>query len=218
MGSYCSPPLSAKFSDELLHCGRLQFISPKLAFSNSNTGIAQLRPSRRESARRVQWARTLKGREHAKCQRLSDLASADDVDLVVCAVRVDRHFETISPALKAGKNVLVEWPLGRNLAEAEELVRLSREHGVRIAAVGCQGRFDTGIRTLKDILAKQRLGKILSTTVTGVGATGGPTLDATYAYLGQIEIGGNMMTIPFGHFMDSFVQGRQHLKAVSFAG
>ena len=51
------------------------------------------------------------------------------MDLVVCSVRVDRHFGAIAPALRAGKNVYVEWPLGKNLEEAEELLRLSKAHG-----------------------------------------------------------------------------------------
>jgi hypothetical protein len=31
--------------------------------------------------------------------------------------------------------------------------------------------------------------------------------DQKTEYLSQIEIGGNMVTIPFGHFMDSFTHG-----------
>jgi predicted dehydrogenase len=39
-----------------------------------------------------------------------DLASNQDVDLVVCSVNVKKHYHLIKPSL-AGKDV-VEWPLG----------------------------------------------------------------------------------------------------------
>ena len=37
-----------------------------------------------------------------------ELANNQNIDLVVCSVRDDRHLKTISPALKAGKDVYVE--------------------------------------------------------------------------------------------------------------
>jgi predicted dehydrogenase len=136
-----------------------------------------------------------------------DLADDKNIDLVVCTVRVDRHYKTITPAIKAGKNVLVEWPLGKNLQEAEELLRLTKEYGVKVAAVGCQGRFDSTFRTVKKLIHDDKIGKVLSTTVVGCGILGGPTLDAANEYVGHIEIGGNLVTIPFGHFMDAFTTG-----------
>lgn len=136
-----------------------------------------------------------------------DLANDQNVDLVVCTVRVDRHYKTIIPAIKAGKNVLVEWPLGKNLQEAEELLKLTKEYNVKLAAVGCQGRFDSTFRTVKSLIDKGKIGKILSTSVVGPGIIGGLALDLGSEYLSQIEIGGNLVTIPFGHFMDSFTHG-----------
>lgn len=126
---------------------------------------------------------------------------------MVCAVRVDRHYKTIVPAIKAGKDVLVEWPLGKNLQEAEELLRLSKECNVKVAAVGCQGRFDSTFRTVKKLINDGEIGKVLSTTAVGPGLIGGTTLEPKTEYLSQIEIGGNLLTIPFAHFVDSFTQG-----------
>jgi predicted dehydrogenase len=140
----------------------------------------------------------------------SDLANDESVDMVVCTVRVDRHFQTIVPAIKAGKNVLVEWPLGKSLQEAEELLKLSQEHNVKLAAVGCQGRFDATFRTVQKLINDGEIGKVLSTTVVGPAMIGGPTLDLKLEYLSQIEVGGNLVTIPLGHFMDSFTRGLLH--------
>lgn len=128
---------------------------------------------------------------------------------------MDRHFATALPCLKAGKNVLVEWPLGKNLAEAQELLAVSKAHNVKIAAVGLQGRFDTGVQALKEILADERIGRVLSTTVVSQGGVGGPTELEKYRYLIDRESGGSLLTIPASHLLDAMREGslpfRHHL-------
>ncbi|KAM3414441.1 hypothetical protein BST61_g9606 [Cercospora zeina] len=183
-----------------------------LQSAESKYTIVAVCNSSRDSAQRAIEALNLPATVRASGNP-QELADADDIDLVVCAVRVDRHFATISPALKAGKNVLVEWPLGKNLAEAEELLRLSQQNGVRVAAVGCQGRYDAAARTIKKLLEEGAIGKVLSTSVTGAGMIGGQVLDAANAYLGQIEVGGNMVTIPVGHFLDTFTRALGPLRS-----
>ena len=68
-----------------------------------------------------------------------DLLKLPDLDLVVVTVKVPNHFELVSAALKAGKAVYSEWPLGRNVAEAIELAKLAKNQQVR-GAVGLQSR------------------------------------------------------------------------------
>lgn len=104
---------------------------------------------------------------------MSDLANDKSVDLVACTVRVDWHYKTIIPAIKAGKNMLVEWPLGKNLQEVEELLKLSKEYNMKLAAVGCQGRFDATFRTVKTLIDDVKIGRVFSTTVVGPGVLGG---------------------------------------------
>lgn len=41
------------------------------------------------------------------------------------------HKQLAMPALHAKKNVFVEWPLGANLAEAEEMAALAKKQGVK---------------------------------------------------------------------------------------
>ncbi|CAF5135011.1 unnamed protein product, partial [Rotaria sp. Silwood1] len=50
-----------------------------------------------------------------------ELAQDPDIDTVVVSVKVPLHKSLIMPTLLQGKNAIVEWPLGRNLQEAEEL-------------------------------------------------------------------------------------------------
>lgn len=49
------------------------------------------------------------------------------------------HYPLAMPALKAKKKVIVEWPLGRNTAEAEEMAALAKSQGVQ-TAVSLQAR------------------------------------------------------------------------------
>ena len=82
------------------------------------------------------------------------------------SVNVPQHYDLIRPALEAGKDVFSEWPLARNLSEAEELVSLAKEKGVR-TLVGLQARQNPSIVKAKEIVASGKLGKILGTTMYG---------------------------------------------------
>jgi len=124
-------------------------------------------------------------------------------------VRVDKHFGAIAPALKAGKNVHVEWPLGKNLEEAEELLRLSKAHGVKRTAVGLQGRFAPSVAKLKELIKDGRIGKVLSSTWIGYGGNGGPTEPERIRYMVDKSVGGNLVTIHFGHAVDFIQQGEK---------
>lgn len=49
------------------------------------------------------------------------------------------HKQLTLPALKAKKDVFVEWPLASNLADAEEMAALAKKQGVK-TWVGLQAR------------------------------------------------------------------------------
>jgi predicted dehydrogenase len=94
------------------------------------------------------------------------LAKDPSVDIVAVSVNVPEHYDLIRPALEAGKDVFCEWPLARNLAEAEEVTKLAKEKGVR-TMVGLQARQNPSILRAKEIIASGKLGNILGTTMFG---------------------------------------------------
>ena len=59
-----------------------------------------------------------------------DLLARPEVDLAVVAVNVTFHRQVATAAIEAAKMVFCEWPLGRNLLEAQEIASLARK--------GCQ--------------------------------------------------------------------------------
>ncbi|TVY83515.1 Galactose/lactose metabolism regulatory protein GAL80 [Lachnellula suecica] len=135
----------------------------------------------------------------------SDLAADPNVDLILVSVRVAAHYALTKPALLAGKEVFVEWPLAATLAQSEELTALAKEKGVR-NIVGVQARASPLITKLRSLLTANSIGSILSTTVVGT-FSGLPhdVFPVGAEYYMDINSGGNPFYIFFGHFLDSFL-------------
>jgi predicted dehydrogenase len=144
----------------------------------------------------------------------SAIASDPNVDIVAVSVNVPEHYALIRPALEAGKDVFVEWPLARNLAEAEELVQLAKEKGVR-TMVGLQARQNPSILKAKEIVESGILGKILGTTLFGHGIIFGPSVPEGFLYGLPVEAGANLLTIPFGHAVDALCYVLGEIKDIS---
>jgi predicted dehydrogenase len=131
-----------------------------------------------------------------------ELVRDDEVDLVVVTVKVPLHHQLVQTALRAGKAVLCEWPLGNGLAEAEDLARLARDRRVP-NFVGLQARSAPAIRYLRDLIADGYVGRTLSTNIIGSGGAWGATFASSRSYLLDRENGATMLTIPFGHTVDA---------------
>ncbi|ROT36470.1 oxidoreductase family protein [Sodiomyces alkalinus F11] len=132
------------------------------------------------------------------------LAADPDIDLVVCITRVDIHFPTIAPSLRAGKPVYVEWPLTDNLPRALELERLSDKTAWESSILGLQGRVDPVVLKLASLLREGRIGKVLSSDVRAWDAMlPRDQVPQVVEYLSQRKVGGNRVTIAYAHFIDS---------------
>ena len=129
------------------------------------------------------------------------MAASPDVDLVVVVVRAPLHRDLVMAGLRAGKAVFCEWPLGANLAEAEEMAAYAREHSIR-TIVGLQGRNDPASRYARDLIARGEIGEVLTANLTVVG---GANYARAAGRLWQRENknGANTLTIAGGHNIDS---------------
>lgn len=148
---------------------------------------------------------------HASAQRAADafglphafenaqaLVRSPEVDLVVITVKVPHHHELVTQALRAGKHVYCEWPLGNGLAEAKELADLAEASG-RVAAVGTQMRVAPEVDYLRQLISEGYVGEVLSTTLVGSGGQWGGETDAAHAYLYDRSNGATLLSIPLGH-------------------
>lgn len=133
--------------------------------------------------------------------RVEDLARCDEVDLVVVAVKVPHHRELVLEALAADKPVLCEWPLANGVAEAEELTRAAE--GKR-AYVGLQGTAAPAVRYLRDLIADGFVGDLVSTSLLATSGPWGGPVGARTEYLLDKANGATLLTIVFGHLVDSF--------------
>ena len=131
---------------------------------------------------------------------VDDLVNDAAVDIVAITVRVPHHRDVVIKALEAGRMVFCEWPLGKNLQEAEELAAFARQAKVR-TFIGTQALASASIRYLKTLVTEGRIGKILSHSIIGYGRIWGPEIsdEATERYLFDRANGATMLTIPVAH-------------------
>ena len=110
------------------------------------------------------WERTRKNirQEYpeAKSYDSFDELLNDNIDLVIVNTPVATHFEYAKKALLAGKHTLVEKAFTATAAEAEELDKIAKEKGVRLA-VFQNRRWDSDFKTVKDVVEKNLLGEIV---------------------------------------------------------
>jgi predicted dehydrogenase len=133
--------------------------------------------------------------------RFGDMAADPDIDLLVVCVRVPGHRDLVMAGLQAGKAVLCEWPLGANLAEAEEMAGLARRRSLT-TIVGLQGRSDPAIRYAGDLVKEGHIGEVLTASLTTVAQAQlqrGPGR----IWQGVRANGANTLTIAGGHAIDA---------------
>lgn len=85
------------------------------------------------------------------CADYQELVALKDLDAVSICTPNAFHKEPTLAALKAGKHVLVEKPIGLNAKEALEMCRAAKK-ARRILAVGHHTRYDPRIETLKALM------------------------------------------------------------------
>lgn len=136
------------------------------------------------------------------------LLERSDVDLVVVAVNIIHHQHLVDAALDAGKMVFSEWPLGRNLREAEDIARRASIAGVR-TAIGLQARYHPAVRHARELVAEGYIGEVLATTIVGSGIAWSGVTDQSHAYMFDRANGANTLTVPMLHALDAvnFVLG-----------
>jgi len=159
--------------------------------------VTAVSTTRMETARRTaaEW------QVSAAYDDAAPLIASDDVDVVAVCVKVPAHRAIVEAALRAGRHVYCEWPLGVSAAEAEHLEQLARAQGV-VAVCGLQGRADPGLRHARALLQEGRIGEVLSAVLVGTSALGGALVPEEYAFGVDPAQGMNVLTVPTGHATD----------------
>jgi predicted dehydrogenase len=129
------------------------------------------------------------------------LLAHPDIDLVAIVVRVPSHHELTLKALRAGKATFCEWPLGADLAEAEELTNLARTNGLS-TLVGLQARSDPAVLTAHELIAECYAGDLLVANLSVI-SSGQFVRGKGRIWQSQRKNGANPLTISGGHAMDA---------------
>jgi predicted dehydrogenase len=123
----------------------------------------------------------------------------DLIDVVTIAVKVPAHRELVLAALNAGKAVYCEAPLGRTVAETEEMASAARSVHT---AIGLQGRLNPAGRRAAQLVSSGKIGRPLNARIISATVGFGPEMPSTHDYFNKISSGANLLTITAGHTLD----------------
>src|ERR1700745_4068021 len=121
------------------------------------------------------------------------------IDVVTISVKVPEHRHLVLAALEAGKAVYCEAPLGRNVAETEEMATAA---GSLHTAIGLQGRLNPTVRRAAQLLSSGKIGEPFNARIVSTTTGFGPEMPSTYDYFNKISCGANLLTINAGHTLD----------------
>jgi len=82
-----------------------------------------------------------------------------DLELIAIATPSGEHAQIALYCIDHGINVIIEKPMAMNMADAEEIIRRSREKGVKVAACH-QNRFNKSVQKTKIAMDEGRFGKM----------------------------------------------------------
>ncbi len=126
------------------------------------------------------------------------MARDPDVDVVAVTVKVPEHRAIVLAALDARKHVYCEWPLARDLAEAEELAESARRAGTHIC-IGLQGADAIAVRHAARLVREGTIGEPLALRVVSSTQGWGKIAPPFYAYLQDKRNGATLESIAGGH-------------------
>ena len=93
--------------------------------------------------------------------KYEDVLELPEIDAVYIASPVFCHKEQAIAAAKAGKHILLEKPIGLDLAETEEVIAACKAAGVKLG-VGFMMRYHAYHQAMKQVIADGRIGDIVS--------------------------------------------------------
>lgn len=105
------------------------------------------------------------------------LAEAKPDIAAICSRHIHEHRDMIVAAVEAGvKGIYIEKPFVRTLAEADEIVKLCADKGVRLA-IAHRNRYHPVLETVKQLVASGEIGELKEVRVRGKQDQRGGGLD-----------------------------------------
>ena len=89
-----------------------------------------------------------------------DLLKKEEINAVSICTPTSTHLKATLQAIKYGKHVLVEKPIGKNLKEAMRIVREAKRNRIKLS-VGHIERFNPAVQKLKTVVQQGNLGEVI---------------------------------------------------------
>ena len=131
----------------------------------------------------------------------NEMLEKADLDAVAIVVRVPFHYQLTVDAIKAGKHVYTEWPLGANVKEAHHMASLVRKKG-SLSMVGLQSRVSPVLMRARDLIRDGYLGKVLTANLTQFNS-GVLSRTSSRTWQKDKSLGATTLSIAFGHAVDA---------------
>ena len=159
----------------LIGCGRIAVNHIKAVSNNGLelVAVCDIDPAKfdimfRESQLRgVLRGRAVRGlRGHAR--------RSPEIELVGIATESGKHAEIALECISRGINVIIEKPMAMSMEDADKIIAMAEEKGVKVAACH-QNRFNLAIQKLRGPSSRGASGSCRTGPSTCAGTAGGPT-------------------------------------------
>lgn len=144
----------------LIGCGRIAVNHVKAALTNNLDFIAacDLVPKNIDILfDRTNYVDREKVLRYTDYKKLVD--EHPELELIAIATSSGDHAKIALYCIDHGINVIIEKPMAMNMADADEIIKRSREKGVKVSACH-QNRFNIAVQQMKNALDSGRFGKI----------------------------------------------------------
>ena len=143
----------------LIGCGRIA-VNHLIAVDNNKLDIVAVCDILPEKMEQILAKRGWENREDIK--RYTDykeMLRSEKPELVSIATESGIHAEIALFCIENGVNVIIEKPMAMNIADAEKIIALAKEKGVKVAACH-QNRFNIAVQKMRGALEAGRFGRL----------------------------------------------------------
>lgn len=143
----------------LIGCGRIA-INHIIAAVNNQLDIVAVCDPLPEAMESLLTKRDLE--EDTSIKRYADykeMLDKEQPELVSIATESGLHAEIALYCIEKGVNVIIEKPMAMNIDDAQRIIDLSKEKGVKVSACH-QNRFNVAVQKLRKAIEEKRFGKL----------------------------------------------------------
>ncbi|MDO4204130.1 MAG: Gfo/Idh/MocA family oxidoreductase, partial [Selenomonadaceae bacterium] len=143
----------------LIGCGRIA-VNHLIAVDNNKLDIVAVCDIMPEKMEQILAKHGWENREDIKRYiDYKEMLRAEKPELVSIATESGIHAEIALFCIENGVNVIIEKPMAMNMADAEKIMALAKEKGVKVAACH-QNRFNIAVQKMRGALEAGRFGRL----------------------------------------------------------